>query len=449
VAGWDSGFGQQGWLDYAAGQQSVPILAGWRGAIWVHAMAAIPWVTVILAVAFRTMVPEWEESAMLDGSTASVFTSVTLPQLAPAIVVAGIWVLIVTTGEITITDVYQVRTYAEELYVGFARDLIRPDGELVEMQTGPIAGSLLVGWLTLGAMTACAWMWPTDRPVSVRDSRLIALGGTRWLGTAFLLAIVALLILLPVGNLAYKLGILVEQTGEVRVRSWSVAKAADLMLKTPLSYPQEVAWSLALSQVTALVTLALGLPIAWLANRQGFWRMMMFGLAAFCFAIPGPIVAIVLIRGFSQSGVGWLNFLYDRTIAAPAMVMVVRSLPFLLLILWQAFRTVPRADLENARMAGASSLQQLFQIAIPQRYSAIGCAWFVAVALSMGELTSSILVVPPGVTTLSIRIFGLVHYGVEDRLAAVCLWTMILFAGLACIVYVLATRWFRRVTYNR
>jgi ABC-type spermidine/putrescine transport system permease subunit II len=30
-------------------------------------------------------------------------------------------------------------------------------------------------------------------------------------------------------------------------------------------------------------------------------------------------------------------------------------------------------------------------------------------------------VVPPGVTTISVRVFQLIHYGIDDRVAAVCL----------------------------
>ena len=66
-------------------------------------------------------------------------------------------------------------------------------------------------------------------------------------------------------------------------------------------------------------------------------------------------------------------------------------------------------------------------------------AWFLALAVAAGELTASILVVPPGVTTLAIRIFGLVHYGVEDRLAALWLWSIVAFVAVA-----LAGRWLLR-----
>ena len=44
-----------------------------------------------------------------------------------------------------------------------------------------------------------------------------------------------------------------------------------------------------------------------------------------------------------------------------------------------------------------------------------------ALVLAMGELSASLLVLPPGVTTISVRIFQLLHYGVDDRVAALAL----------------------------
>ena len=47
--------------------------------------------------------------------------------------------------------------------------------------------------------------------------------------------------------------------------------------------------------------------------------------------------------------------------------------------------------------------------------------WLVVFALSMGELSATALVVPPGTPPLSVRLLTLLHYGVEDRVAAICL----------------------------
>ena len=54
------------WLSRAA-----PPLVCWRGAIWIHTMVAIPWVTLIVAAGLRRVDPELEEAALLDASPAA------------------------------------------------------------------------------------------------------------------------------------------------------------------------------------------------------------------------------------------------------------------------------------------------------------------------------------------------------------------------------------------
>ena len=65
------------------------------------------------------------------------------------------------------------------------------------------------------------------------------------------------------------------------------------------------------------------------------------------------------------------------------------------------------------------------------RWPAVGLAFLVSLAVALGDLAASILVVPPGVQTLSIHIFGLLHYGVEDQVAGICLALLALFAVVA------------------
>jgi iron(III) transport system permease protein len=41
--------------------------------------------------------------------------------------------------------------------------------------------------------------------------------------------------------------------------------------------------------------------------------------------------------------------------------------------------------------------------------------------VSFGELSATILVLPPGINTLANQIFGLIHYGVDDQVAGIAL----------------------------
>jgi iron(III) transport system permease protein len=100
--------------------------------------------------------------------------------------------------------------------------------------------------------------------------------------------------------------------------------------------------------------------------------------------------------------------------------------------------------LELAAVDGAGPIAQLCRVALPVRWPAVVLAFLVSLAVALGDLAASILVVPPGVTTLSIRIFGLLHYGVEDQVAGICLALVAMFALLTAAAVGLAFYWNRR-----
>ncbi len=450
TAGWQAGFGQQGWW-HATHLTMAPLLEGWRGAIWVHGVAAIPWVTLIMSVSLTLVNPQWEELAQLEGSGWQVFTRVTLPQCVPAIMVSGIFILITTSGEITVTDVYSIRTYAEEIYIGFARDLPPSDGTvsgnpgdgpitsilmpLSPLQVTVVTNVLIVGWLTLGALIV--WNWQSGLRLADpfgghhRWPRPFSPGRARWPILAVAWSVLLLITTVPLGNLIWKLGIHVQQQGDERVRTWQLAKACELMLQAPFRFDQELGWTLATSQLSALMAILLAIPLVWAALRHRLLSGTLVVLVTVSLAVPGPVVAMALIRIFNQPNHPWVAWLYDRTILVLCIGMLVRSFPWIVLILWTAFRTIPMEWSDAARMENVGVWRQLVRLVIPNRAMALACCWFVALALTAGELTTSILLIPPGITTLAIRIFNLIHYGVEDRLAALCLWSILLFIGFA------------------
>ena len=102
-------------------------------------------------------------------------------------------------------------------------------------------------------------------------------------------------------------------------------------------------------------------------------------------------------------------------------MQTLRALPIVTLILWPTLASVPQAMLDTAATDGAGWWRRLLFIVVPQRWPALVAAWLVGLAMSIGELAATVLVVPPGPTTISVRIFSLIHYGVDDRVASICL----------------------------
>ena len=436
AAAWQAGFGVQGWYTRLAG---AALVDGWRGAIWVHTMAAIPWVVLIVGGGLWLVEPELEQQALLDGSPGQVLMRVTLRGAIPALGVAALWVAIVTAGQITVTDLFIVRTYAEELYTRIA---VGPQPG--ETPLGVWPGVAVTAWLVLAGLLLCARLAPSDRPPSAGGRWVYRLGAWRWPSALVALLVLIALAGIPLGSLVYKAGATVAVADGNVVRNWSAWRSMSVVVTSPMSNSREFGWSLGIGFLAATAATAAGIVLAWPARRGGYRALPALLVAAVCLATPKPVVGLAVIKLLNQPGGGPLTWLYDHSILAPWLVLTVVGLPPAVLILWHAFRTVPSEMLDSAATDGAGSVGQLLRIGLPCRVPAILLAWVVAMAAALGELGASILVVPPGVTTLSIKIFSLLHGGVSEfEVAGICLALVVLFAAAAVAVALLARIWGR------
>jgi iron(III) transport system permease protein len=436
AAGWEAGFGQLGWLRLARGRLGAGAwLSGWRGAIWVHSVAAVPWAALIVGLQLRSTNGDVEDAALLDARPLAVFLRVTMRQITTAVVAASVWIMVWVIGEMTVTDLFQVRTYAEELYLGFALDEPTPTGWVATAGTSGWTSVLLVVWLALGLCLVGARLHGVvrDAPPSA-PPRQLDLGWLRWpIGLLAAVTVVGILAM-PLFNLVYKAGLSVEGVEQERLRRWSLIKAITLFLTGPWRFREELSWSLVLAQLASASAVVAAVPLAWWACRRRAGAVLTAAIVVIALAIPGPLVGLAIVTCFTRIDHPWISYLYSQTVAAPWMALTVRSLPLVLAIVWLRFQAIPHSDLDAARLAGASGVRQLRLVVLPQSTAALGAAWLAGVIVALADLAASILVVPPGVTTVSIRIFGLVHSGVEDELASLGLATLVLFVSLALLL---------------
>jgi len=89
---------------------------------------------------------------------------------------------------------------------------------------------------------------------------------------------------------------------------------------------------------------------------------------------------------------------------------------------------------------GAGWWASIMRVVLPRQRAALAVAWLVSFAWSLGELDASLLVAPPGVQTLALHIFGLLHFGVEDQVAGICLAIYLLAQILTGLIWLLASR---------
>ncbi|MFO0789353.1 MAG: ABC transporter permease subunit [Pirellulales bacterium] len=446
---WDAGFGIQGWHTLVTNPHLAhqPWLAGWRAAIWVHGIAAVPWVVLIAGSALRAVEAEIEEDAATCASPLSVLWHITLPRVLPAVGIAALWIATIVLTEISVTDFFQVRTFAEEVYTQSALGTLEQGGGSggrgagsEEQEGWRIRGVGLWSGLALSVVVAGVLMIVVARlladwhDAAQRLPWVWRLRGGRWPMAALLLLIIALLAGVPLVNLAYKAGIHVTATDAGRVRAWSAWQLAARLAAAPVQFRGEIWLSTWLGVCAASTSVAIGLVVAWAMcgarGQESGWgptlmRAVGLLLVVVCLTVPGPLLGLAVIRVLDRpvgSPLAALGALYDSNFA-PWLVQVIRTVPIATLVLWPALASVPRVMLDTAAMDGTGRWGQLVRIAAPQRAPAIVAAWLIAFAVSIGELAATILVMPPqqGATALSIQVFQLLHYGVDDRVAAICI----------------------------
>jgi len=408
-----------------------PWARGMPAAIWVHLCASLPWFIWLAGIGLTHVERPLEEDALIHGGLWRAIGSATLPRAAPALLAATAWVGLLTVNEITVTDMMQVPTLAEEVYVQFARPDPPQPGEqgrdvLARALAVAVPPSLLFG-------VAIAWCWRRweDRlpPLFVAREEfiLVRLGQWRWLGLALILGLLLILVGIPVASLLWRTG------HTPSAAEWSAHRSSASLRHVWNSQSLFVGQSLANAiALGALVALAVGWA-CWLARERRWLRDMLFGTAILLVALPGPALGIalkdtiaILIDAESavlRSRTGPLfRVLYSGPSLAPVdWAIGLRLFPCALALLWPVVRSIPRELFEQARLDGASPWHEWRLVVWPESARVIGLAATAVAALALGEISASKLVETPGGQSFAHEVFQQMHYGVDNHLAAMCL----------------------------
>ncbi|MFT7640170.1 MAG: iron(III) transport system permease protein [Pirellulaceae bacterium] len=431
AAAWEAGFGSQGWYSLQKQEFHRPLLDGWYGAIWIHAMAAIPWVTLIMFVTFRYPAKRLEDAASLDASGTQVFFHITLRRSLPGLALAGLWVGIITATEITVTDMKQIRTFAEEAFMSLVLGEDPLDLAAMTLLTGTLVG-LTLSALAIAASNLSPRHLDPSQPPAFLDRKL---SGWRWPLTILQLSTFSFFVLFPIGNLIYKASRVVVVEDGVKRSFWSITSFCQQYFGAIWEFRAEFFWSTAIGLVTAVTTVLLATLLVVLASNRQRAVALAF-ILGICLATPGPIIGHLTVLLLNCRYLPPLVFLYDNTIAAPVLALTVRALPFATLVLWFAATSVSQATIHSALLDGCTRWQLWWRIIVPQRRWFWLLAIFVAFTTSWNEVGSlSNMVVPPGINLVSKEIFDLIHFGVEDRLAGLCLMTLTYYVVLLGLLF--------------
>jgi len=184
--------------------------------------------------------------------------------------------------------------------------------------------------------------------------------------------------------------------------------------------------SVAVSHVTQnSVLFAATAAVACMACGALTWRWRFGWVLWMTFFVPGVLLGIGLIGAFNR---GVLDAIYHS-----AAIIVCAWLIRYVAIGWQtatqAFSSIDRDLIAMARVSGASSWAMFRHVRWPLIAPKLALGWYLVYLLCLWDVETLLLILPPGGETLAVRIFGLLHYGHNTEVNALCL--LLLMVALA------------------
>ena len=427
---WNAGFGSQGWWPLT---QAVVVkfdVAALLAVIFIHSVAAIPWVCLITWCGLLWSQRSLEESAQSEAGNRAVLQRVILPGLRPWLVLSSFWVCVPILTEMVVTNLYQVPTVAEQVYLDASR------GE-VSALTYPVAVALcmlpVVGLALLLTRRLPPW---SEMLARARQHSAVVLplssSGSRWMLSIACWLILLALVYLPIANLIVKAGWQPYMDSESVTRyGWSLMRFLVTLRESLTLFLPEFYWSAVLAVTAASVAMFLAACLVKLGSKG--WSRGLVGCCMLAMiGTPGALVGVLCIYLMNRSEPAILGQLYDQTIAAPVLAQQFRLLPLAWLFVQGILASIDQRSWELAKLEGLSKLQIIRTLVLPQTRSLWLVAWLILMLVSVGELSTTILVLPPGVTTLSMRLFEMLHFGMRHQDSGLCL-ALVLLGWMAAL----------------
>lgn len=331
-----------------------------------------------------------EEAALLVAPRRRVLWRITFPLVAPVVAAAALVVFVLAVSEFGVPGLLRVNVFTTEVFTAFSA--LYDFGAATAMAIPLLAAALIAG---AAAQFVIGERLLVTRRGAGAGVRLFA--GRKTIAVVIVMFVIALCALAPILALA-------REAGHIR----RIAAAAS---GTAINN------SLWLSAVGATMITILGALLGYGRARA---RTRLRGLADLVmiviFAAPSTVVGVGLIGLWNRPGWG----IYG----AQTMVVIAylaRFIPVAALILAASVRQVPVSFEEAAELSGAGWLRSFIRIVLPQIKTGIAAAWIVAFILAFGELGATILVAPPGESTLPIRTYTLIANAPSAEVAALAL----------------------------
>jgi iron(III) transport system permease protein len=374
---------------------SIPYLSGFLGAWIALTLATYPYVFLITSAAITRIDPALEDAARgLGASPVRVFRTVILPQLRPAVGAGALLAALYTLSDFGAVSLMRFDAFTRVIYAQYSGRLDRSPAIVLSIVLIIFASVIIFAERRTRGRGSLFTSAPKRAPTLYQLRP-----GARALATTFLAAFVVVGTIIPVGVLV----------------AWIVRGASN---NIAISIPwNAVVGSITGASLAAAIAMVFTIPIVVLTVRYTSKRTAALEQGVFVmFSLPHITIAIAVVA-FT---VTWLRPVYQSLgvlVVVYAAMFIAQSTSTAKASLMQVDPTVEDAS----RSLGRGPLATLTRVTVPLMSKGLLAGGALVFVTTLKELPVTLLLSPPGFTTLAVRTWAAADELIYTRAATAAL----------------------------
>jgi len=208
------------------------------------------------------------------------------------LMVSVLWVIVTCSREITVVDLYQVETFAEQIYLGYSLGNgngpgVWPATIDTEINVGFAKTAIYVSLLAIAAVVMFIVLADTRRP-NENDTIAFVSRSNRLAATVGVLMLL-LLVAIPAANVFFRASFYVDTVDGQLTQNYSIDQVARVLKKSWLDYRWEMIWSLAISLASATTAIACSITLVRWTSGSTVKRLI------FALIVNADLVVVCLV----------------------------------------------------------------------------------------------------------------------------------------------------------
>ncbi|HEV8717171.1 MAG TPA: hypothetical protein VGX03_30670 [Candidatus Binatia bacterium] len=406
-----------GWAMLAAhlGPAVTDVVSGLAGCILVLSMGAVPLVLLTSYAAAIALSGSQIDAARLAGGERTVLIYVSHHVASPALLAAGLG-CVLTLSDPGPGQILGLQTAASEMLTSFSA-----------LYDFPLAGRQCAVLTTLVLMIAAPLAFLTaprlTSEIMARQSR--AARRIRHRGIAGVI-VTGFSVLVLAGTVAPLLGLTLPLAGgEAWIRAWG-------------ELSRTAGNTLLYAAGAGGIAATLGLLLAVCTGRSDRFRTVCIGMALALFSLPPALTALGVVQ-LATTVPAWTDPLL-RSRLTVCVVLGLRFFPVAAVLGLRAWGSTSATWALAAAVHGVPLTTYLWRVVLPLLLPAGAVATLLVALLATADVSTVLLLHPPGESSLPLSIFTVMANAPESLVAALCLVYVAVAAGLLAAMWAAAGR---------